>query len=148
VFDLRDFYKHVVDRFTTEFICTVVFKRLSTQQYCPFSILPSFHLSSVSMYYFFVSGLVVFLDVPVPILAKRLAAQAKTDKSSSSGDEGAEESAAAGGNAISNRPLLAAAYDEATGELNEAKLSESLSALLADRQVTKHALLFYEQNQT
>ena len=74
----------------------------------------------------------VFLDVPVPILAKRLAAQAKTECAS---NEGAGTAAAPGGNAISSRPLLAAAYDDATGGVNEAKLSESLEALLAERQV-------------
>lgn len=85
----------------------------------------------------------MFLDVPVPILAKRLAAQAKTDGVSSSGSEGsAKEAAAGGGNAVSNRPLLAAAYDEATGEVDEAKLSESLEALQAERQVA-HAYMDY-----
>jgi len=69
------------------------------------------------------SGLVIYLDVPVAVIAQRLAAQAHADTSSSEQP-----------NAVSARPLLAAAVDEATGAVDEAKLGESLSAILAERQ--------------
>jgi hypothetical protein len=73
------------------------------------------------------SGLVVYLDVPVAVLAQRLAAQAHADaKSTPNGTA----------NAVSARPLLATAWDAAAGTVDQAKLGESLGALLAERQVT------------
>jgi hypothetical protein len=74
------------------------------------------------------SGLVVYLEVPVAVLAQRLAAQAHVDAN------GIDANGTA--NAVSARPLLATAWDAAAGTVDQAKLGESLGALLAERQVT------------